>query len=356
MSPGVLRESWKAYCELFIQTDGRVIDPRAGGISTSEGQAYAMLRAVWMKDRKTFDKTYAWACNNLNSRIRKDHLWAWKWGKDSQNQWKVLDKAFASDADQDAALALIVASKTWDEDRYLRAARDILSDLWDLGTIEIADRRYLLAGDSLCTEDDCRINPSYYAPYAYRIFSRFDEGRNWDSLTDTSYYLLEKASSLTRTRLPPDWLRLDRKTAALTLSSEKDSAFSYDAFRVYWRVALDKELFKDSRAERYFNDSLAWLTRQWKQRKRLPAVISKTGKGLADYESPEMLAGLVSALQHVRPDIASEIDERLKSGYQQGIWFDRDSYYIQNWAWFGTALYNKNLSPFEAIIKHRSSR
>jgi endoglucanase len=349
--PGVLGESWKAYCDRFIQPDGRVIDHKAGGITTSEGQAYAMLRAVWMTDRKTFDKTYTWARNNLNSGVRNDHLWAWKWGTNGRNQWKVLDKAFASDADQDAALALIMASQIWGEDRYLQEARAILSDLWKLGTLEIVNRRYLLAGDSLCTQDHCRINPSYYAPYAYRIFSKFDEGRNWNSLTDTSYYVLEKASSLTQTHLPPDWLRLERKTGALTLGTDQDSVFSYDAFRVYWRVALDRELFEDSRARRYLKDSLAWLVGEWKKAKRLPAVISKTGKGLADYESPEMLAGLMSALQSVRPPAASEIDERLKSGYRQGIWFDRDSYYIQNWAWFGLAVYKKSLGPFEAVIK-----
>jgi hypothetical protein len=94
---------------------------------------------------------------------------------------------------------------------------------------------------------------------------------------------------------------------------------------------------------------------QWKKGKRLPAVISRNGKGLADYESPEMLAGLMPALQSVRPEIASEIDKRLKSRYHQGIWFDRDSYYVQNWAWFGTAIYKKNLSPFEVVTKYPSS-
>src|SRR6185436_16916003 len=53
--PPILKESWAKYVERFIQADGRVIDHKAGGISTSEGQAYAMLRAVWMQDRATFD-------------------------------------------------------------------------------------------------------------------------------------------------------------------------------------------------------------------------------------------------------------------------------------------------------------
>src|SRR5258707_338545 len=108
--PDVLQESWKAYVQRFVQSDGRVIDYKAAEMSTSEGQAYAMLRAVWLGDRSTFDNTYTWAKNNLNAGIRQDNLWAWKWGKDQNGEWHVLDRAFATDADQDAAFALIVAS------------------------------------------------------------------------------------------------------------------------------------------------------------------------------------------------------------------------------------------------------
>jgi endo-1,4-beta-D-glucanase Y len=350
-----LAESWKSYCATFIQKDGRVIDRKGGGISTSEGQAYAMLRATWMRDRIVFDKTYTWARNNLNSGIRKDHLWAWKWGQDSKGRWQVLDKAFASDADEDAALALILAYKTWNEDSYLTQAREILTDLWDLATVKVGERRFLLAGDTLCQGDICRLNPSYYAPYAYRIFKRFDQSKDWMEMVDSSYFLLEATSRLSKTHLPPDWVQLDRKTGNLGLASEKDSNFSYDAFRVYWRIALDSELFQEPRARKYLTQSLYWIANEWKHANRVPAVISKTGKALAEYESPEMLAGLLPALQEFRPDIAAAMHQRLQSGYRQGVWFDKDSYYIQNWVWFGIALYQRNLSPFKFIESNHSS-
>jgi len=152
----ILKESWNAYVQRFIQGDGRVIDHSAAGISTSEGQAYAMLRAVWIGDRDSFDKTFNWALNNLNSGIRSDNLWAWKWGKDSRGNWGIMDKAFASDADQDAALALILAWRVWKDEKYANHARAVLRDLWTLGTVEVAGRRYLLAGDSLCKREICR--------------------------------------------------------------------------------------------------------------------------------------------------------------------------------------------------------
>lgn len=345
-----LQQSWKAYVARFIKADGRVVDHKGGGISTSEGQAYAMLRAVWLRDRAVFDKTYSWGRSNLNAGARKDRLWAWKWGRSSEGRWKVLDAAFASDADQDVALALILAFRTWKDERYRQDAGAILADLWRLGTVDAQGKRFLLAGDKLCEGRTCRLNPSYCAPYAYRIFALYDRERDWRSVVDSSYFVLEASADLTGTHLPPDWILLDTTTGRLELPGRKDSAFSYDAIRVYWRVAMDRELFGEPRADRYLKKTLPWLIGQWERTGKLPAVIPSSGEDLADYESPEMLATLMPAIQGSRPDIAAAIEQRLQSLYKKGLWADhagdQDSYYLQNWAWFGTALYEKHLAPF----------
>jgi endoglucanase len=350
-SPEMLKSGWNQYVRDFIREDGRVIDYRAGSITTSEGQAYAMLRSVWMNDRTTFDKTYAWAVRNLNRGVRADRLWAWKWGQDSKGgAARVLDKAFASDADQDVALSLILAYELWKERRYLDDALAIAADLWNIGTVEAGGRRYLLAGDTLCQGNTCRINPSYYAPYIYRILAKYDRGRDWNQLVVASYDVLEAASGLTTTRLPPDWLHLDKRSGALTLAEEKDSRFSYDAFRVYWRIAMDRELYREARADRYLKSSLAWALDYWRRNQNLPAVISKDGRAEANYEAPEMLAGLSSAARLVEPAIGAAMYERLEKSFANGSWAEKDSYYIQNWAWFGTALHLRFLSPFEGVV------
>jgi endoglucanase len=341
--PPLLLESWRVYVQRFIQDDGRVIDHSASGISTSEGQAYAMLRAVWVGDRPVFDQTLRWALNNLNSGIRNDHLWAWKWGKDPQGKWGVLDKAFASDADQDAALALILASRIWNNEQYAEQARAMLGDLWTSGTVEVGGRRYLLAGDSLCKGSACRINPSYYAPYAYRVFAGFDPSLKWAGLVDTSFDLLRTVSRFSDTGLPPDWAQLDTKTGEIARSSEKDSAFSYDAFRVYWRVEFDRELFRDPRADEYLRESLHWITAEWERQQKLPAVISPAGKPLVDYESLEMLSALMCATHD------AAMQRRLEGAYSKGIWSDGSRYYLQNWAWFGTAVYDGYLGPMQLM-------
>jgi cellulose synthase (UDP-forming) len=343
--PDVLRDSWRAYSERFIQQDGRVIDYRADGMSTSEGQAYAMLRAVWVNDRPAFDKTYTWAVNNLNAGSRTDHLWAWKWGQDVNGQWHALDRAFATDADQDAALALVLASVVWKEPRYLAQARGALTDIWNLATIPLSGKRYLLAGDSLCQGPVCRINPSYYAPYAYRVFQKFDSSHNWGELVDSSYVILNSVSRLTSTHLPPDWAQLNTRTGTITLLSPTDSVFSYDAFRTYWRVALDYYLNRDPRAVDYLKFALAWFDTEWNRRGSMAAVISAKGEPKVEYQSYEMLAGVMPAMRLVDAPAAARIERKLASIYALGIWGERDSYYLQNWAWFGAALYQGYLGP-----------
>ena len=51
----VPQQSWAGYKQGFVGGDGRVSDPTRGGITTSEAQSYALLRAVWMDDRPSFD-------------------------------------------------------------------------------------------------------------------------------------------------------------------------------------------------------------------------------------------------------------------------------------------------------------
>jgi len=339
----VLRATWSAYVQRFVQQDGRVVDPKAGGVTTSEGQAYAMLRAVWMEDRPVFDRALAWAVEHLNRGVRKDRLWAWKW------DGRVVDTAFATDADQDAALALLMAARVWNDAAHRERARGMLADLWSAGTRVAGRRRFLLAGDRLCKGGSCRVNPSYYAPYAYRIFAREDPAHAWDKLVDTTYFLLERNAALTTTGLPSDWLLLDVAKGVLSPGGEKDGRYSYDAFRTHWRIRLDGVLFGEKRAPAYLARSLAWLADRYRQDGRLPAIVLPDGRPGAEYESLEMLAAVMPALQESAPDVAEAMSARLEAALSDGLWGDRESYYLQNWAWFGTALRLRALAPFERL-------
>ena len=96
-----LEALWTSYQFHYIDA-GRVVSHDEDGITTSEGQGYAMLRAVWSNDEETFERVWAWTKQNL--RVRGDHLFAWKY-KDG-----VIDRNSATDADTDIALAFAFCS------------------------------------------------------------------------------------------------------------------------------------------------------------------------------------------------------------------------------------------------------
>src|SRR5436309_898989 len=75
----ILSSSWDNYKRKFINTDGRVIDYSQNNVTTSEGQGYALLRAVWSDDKMTFDTVWKWTKNTMKR--PGDNLFGWRWGK-----------------------------------------------------------------------------------------------------------------------------------------------------------------------------------------------------------------------------------------------------------------------------------
>jgi endoglucanase len=349
----LFQQSWQVYQQRFIQADGRVIDREANDRSTSEGQAYALLRAVWIDDRDTFDRVLQWSETNLQRRDmdgnRSDLLWAWKWGQQPNGNWGTIDRNFASDGDIDAITALIWAAKRWDQPQYLDLARRKLTDLWNLSTLPTdmspaeknANIRYLLPGPREAFQPQptrVLLNPSYFAPYAFRLFAQIDAERNWLSLVEGSYQVLEAMGSLSAQGLPSDWLLLDLTTGKVERATSGDlqSRYGFDAYRVWWRVALDAAWFKEPRAMRYLQQQLQPLQQQWQTRQFIPAQIDWRGRPLVEYESTAQYAMLYAAFRLTNPETATAIyQQKLVPTYRDGFWDNDAAYYVQNLSWFG---------------------
>jgi endoglucanase len=343
----LLEQSWTIYRQQFIQEDGRVIDYQDSDRSTSEGQAYAMLRAVMINDPTTFDLTLNWAENNLHRLSDKgqptDQLWAWKWGQAKPGKWGPIDRNFASDADIDAITSLILASRRWNRPEYLDLARTKLRDLWKFSTIAVpGGKRYLLPGPVeafVLPDRTVYLNPSYFAPYAFRLFAQVDPDHNWLSLIDSSYDALEKSSKVSAVGLPSDWIALDSKTGKfqpLPPSNPLQSVYSFDAYRVWWRVAWDAAWFQSPEAQRYLTTATKHLQTQLRSSKPLLARIDLQGKPTVKYEATSQYAMLYPALRLIDPDTAEQLlEKKLLPQYKQGIWDDQSAYYTQNLAWIG---------------------
>lgn len=348
LSSELFQQSWQVYRQRFVQADGRVIDREANDRSTSEGQAYALLRAVWIDDRDTFDRVLQWSETNLQRRDvdgnRTDSLWAWKWGQRPDGNWGTIDRNFASDGDIDAITALIWASKRWNQPQYLDLARQKLTDLWNLSTLpspQNASLRYLLPGprDAFQPQPSrVYLNPSYFAPYAFRLFAQVDPERNWLGLVESSYQVLGAIGQLSAKGLPSDWVLLDPATGKVerATTGSLQSRYGFDAYRVWWRVALDATWFNEPRAIRYLQQQLQPLQQQWQAQQTIPAQIDLQGKPLVDYESTAQYAMLYAAFRLTNSTIATAIyQQKLMPTYRDGFWDNDAAYYVQNLSWLG---------------------
>jgi endoglucanase len=183
------------------------------------------------------------------------------------------------------------------------------------------------------------LNPSYLAPYAFRLFAQVDRNHDWLSLVDSSYQVLQDSPRLSSVGLPSDWVMLDLETGQFSsppVSARLRSTYSFDAYRVWWRVALDAVWFNEPRAKAFLQTHLAYLQEQWQSNQRIPARINLRGAATARYEATSQYAMLYPAFRVVDDSIAEEIrQQKLLSTYNNGIWDNDSAYYVQNLAWLG---------------------
>jgi len=354
----LLVSTWEKYKNDFIGDDGRVIDYSQNDMTTSEGQSYALLRAVWSDDRQTFDLVWNWTKNNLKR--QEDHLFGWSWGERDDQSFGFQANGgenFATDADTDIALALLFAGKRWDEPDYTDSALPIIKDIFEYGTEEINGKRFSLAGSWASSQTEIVMNPSYFMPYSWRIFSQVDAEHDWQSLVNPAYEVLNKVSNTPLSGqdsvgLPPNWISMDKQTGEFRQATQiqLNTAYGYDAMRTPWRIALDYIWFKDPQALAYLT-SLSKLSDLYQPEKKLVAVYNHDGTPAADYESPAMYATALSYFQIVKPDLAEGLyTNKIINTYSNDTnnFVTGLNYYDQNWLWFSIALYNQDLPNFYA--------
>ncbi len=331
----LLKRSWVAYRDRFIHADGNVIDYQAEDQrTTSEGQAYAMLRAVLINDQDTFDSTLAWAETNLNR--PSDSLWSWHWNAKSGIQ----DPNFATDADIDAATALIFAARRWNCPAYEALAQQKLNDIWQQTVTTIQGKQFILPGPRAAFQNspETILNPSYFSPYAYRLFAQVDQRHNWMGLVDDGYALLDAMTAISPAGLPADWVAFDPSTnqfGPVEAGRRIKTLYSFDAFRVWWRIGLDASWYNSTPAKVYLKKHLPTLAQRWKKDKAIPAVLGLDDQAQVDYEATSQYAMLYPVMKLVDSGVAFELfKEKLLGNYSKGIWDNEDAYYSQNLAWF----------------------
>jgi endoglucanase len=321
----------------YVSQDGSVL---------SETQAYALLRAVWSDDRESFERIWGWTATHL---MQSDGLPVWRWRDGS-----VLDAHSATDADTDMALALLMGSKRWNDSSLLAAGQSLVRAIWAREVVYVAGKPLVTTGDWVNTEHDPLVpfNPSYFAPYAYRVFQEADPEHDWRGVIDSGYATLFALSGATlgATRssgLPPDWVGLDASTgnlSPLVLEGKPNTTeYGYDAARTYWRIAVDRDWSDDGRAATYL--AQAGFLRDEVARKGAPsAVYAHDGSVVEEASSTVGIAGALGALSTLDPPAANglyaaKVLGEVQVGPAGAVWGNPDDVYEQAWGWFATALY-----------------
>ena len=335
----------------------RTLNKQQGNITTSEGESYTMFRAVMMDDQGTFDASYKWTNDILKH--QNDHLFSWLFGERPDGTYGVLTAQgggnSASDADSDIALSLVFAYDRWHQDSYKDDALAIINDIWSKEVVTIKGVPYLTANNvEKITSQKVIVDPSYFSPYAYRIFSKIDPAHPWMDLVDSSYDVLN-ATTISRldksssADLPPDWIVIDKTTGVISAPTTENltTNFGFDALRVPWRIALDYEWNKEPRAKAYL-DQLSFLGKEWRKNKKIDTSYSHDGTVLDGMEAPAMYGGIIGYFMVSDPKDAADVyATKLKALFNPDTndWKKPLGYYDDNWAWLGIGLYNNLIQP-----------
>ncbi|MBF4568267.1 glycoside hydrolase [Plantibacter sp. VKM Ac-2880] len=211
--------------------DGRVVRRDQGDDTVSEGQAYGLLIAAGVGDEQAFTGIWDWTEANLQ---RPDGLLAWRW-----SDGEVVDAEPASDGDLDAARALVIAGKRFDEPRFTDAGVKLAGVIADRMTVETAAGRILLPGTWAAATEPYAYNPSYASPVAFSVLGAATGDPRWAELQAGSAAVT--SALLDESPLPPDWAQVhaDGTVDAMpgAAGTGQSVRYGYDAARLPIRYA-----------------------------------------------------------------------------------------------------------------------
>ncbi|HEX4503437.1 MAG TPA: glycosyl hydrolase family 8 [Scandinavium sp.] len=219
--------AWENYKSRFVMPDGRVVDTGNGNISHTEGQGFAMLMAVSLNDRQTFDKLWKWTESTLKN--KDTGLFYWRYNPVAPNP--IADKNDATDGDMMIAWALLKAQKQWRDNSYGTASDNITSALLKHTVITYAGYKVMLPGaNGFNLNSRINLNPSYFIFPAWQAFADRSHLVVWRDLLRDGKKLVGKMG-WGNANLPTDWVALSAD-GKLKPADEWKPRTSYDAIRI----------------------------------------------------------------------------------------------------------------------------
>ena len=237
----MIKDHYKLWKQAWYQaSNGWVLAPEGTCSTVSEAIAYGMLISVYMDDQDVFKKLYnTWTSNSA--------------GANGGMNWRIGcsgGTGTASDADFDAALALVMASKQWNDASYLSAGKSLIS--WiasnDINGGKIKPGNQWNDG----------FNPSYATTANFQLFQDV-AGGSWSSVISQAYTDLNACQD-SKTGLVPDWCDWNSHKPILTSAAvSNDIGFYDDAARTPWRMAMAYYWYGDTKAQAFNKKVVSWL-------------------------------------------------------------------------------------------------
>jgi hypothetical protein len=228
-----------------VQRNGDVtLQPNS---TVSEGIAYGMIIAVYMNDQSLFDDL--WRYHNLH--LNGNGLMNWYISADGT---QVLGAGAASDADQDIAWALVMASHQWGTSPvlpqdYMYYAQDMIAKIWN----HEVEKPSMVFRNGDGWGGAAVLNVSYFDPSMYRVFAQVSGNPGWYDVVDTSYQALfaslNAANGNATNGLVPAWSNLAGQPVVAFAGAP--THFQYDSCRTPFRIAKDWYYFGEPRAKQY---------------------------------------------------------------------------------------------------------
>jgi endo-1,4-beta-D-glucanase Y len=218
-------------------------DPAHPTATSSEGQGYGMIMAVYFADQDTFDRLYQYVITHRTP--INTGLMCWLLDANgnpitanmSRGDWA------ATDGDEDIAFSLIAAASKWGKSSnatfnfdYMSEAKNIANNLMLHCVSYAAPNNFIFssADHGANTSPDYNNNPSYYSPAWYRLFEEATGDTNWSQVIDRSFKTLWLSSQM-GTKLIPNWCKVDGSKS----DGHDDYYYGYESFRVPWRCGID---------------------------------------------------------------------------------------------------------------------
>jgi len=223
-------DSWKSTFVVSATPGLRVKRPENSSDTVSEGMGYGMLASVYVGDQATFDGLWAFTKAHL------DQYGLMNWHLNADGSTASGGSGSATDADEDIAFALLMASDQWKGGTYLadgvtmvKAIRQ--NELFTDGSVQ--------NGDSWNGSN--ALYPDYFSPAYYRVFAKATNDTYWVK------FVIEKGyahlAALTGTGgLVPNATNVQDSLQSSTCDRSDykcDLKYGYDSCRTPWRIGMD---------------------------------------------------------------------------------------------------------------------